>query len=602
MSVNGLSAEATNSKEPRANRLRRHSALLVIVMTALIVLALFPIFAQPYYVTLVLPAFAYAHCATGIQSAVRLHRLAFVRSRAVRRVGCLWRSGVVEQARRQELRSDSCSCPGSTAVAVAIPVGLLAVRYVRIFFGILTLAFGMLFHSFLFKFYNITGGDTGIRVLRPALFGNEFSELDKTAFLIGPFYYYCLVLLVVLGFVMWCIVHSPFGLHLTAIRENPRKAEYLGVRVRTFRLAAFLISAFYCAVGGVILAINIGPGRSGDRLLDAFGRARVHDGARRVRELFWSAGGRVRLHLLEIRADVADAVLAIFPRRDARVDRDPVSARRDGRGTGSLVEDETHAMTALIETVGVSKAYGSFVALDGVSLAVASGELLSIVGPNGAGKTTLVNVLTGLLKPTSGTVRFKGQDIAGIGPVLLAKRGMARAFQLVHIFPALTVAQTIGVAVVSQASKSFRLFSSVATDAALRSRVREVAAIFGLDSKLDTESRLLSQGDKKLLDIASAFALTPEVILLDEPTSGVSSGDKHGIMRTLMEAAKQAGVQAIILVEHDMDLVAQYSTRIVAMKEGKVLADLPPNEFFNDPAIVAAVVGKLVGKMSRRAV
>ena len=259
-------------------------------------------------------------------------------------------------------------------------------------------------------------------------------------------------------------------------------------------------------------------------------------------------------------------------------------------------------MTALIETVGVSKTYGSFVALDGVSLAVASGELLSIVGPTGAGKTTLVNVLTGLLKPTSGTVRFKGQDIAGIGPVLLAKRGMARAFQLVHIFPALTVAQTIGVAVVSQASKSFRLFSSVATDAALRSRVREVAAIFGLDSKLDTESRLLSQGDKKLLDIASAFALTPEVILLDEPTSGVSSGDKHGIMRTLMEAAKQAGVQAIILVEHDMDLVAQYSTRIVAMKEGKVLADLPPNEFFNDPAIVAAVVGKLVGKMSRRAV
>ncbi len=195
----------------------------------------------------------------------------------------------------------------------------------------------------------------------------------------------------------------------------------------------------------------------------------------------------------------------------------------------------------LIETAAVSKAYGSFVALDGVSLTVARGELLSIVGPNGAGKTTLVNVLTGLLKPTSGSVRFKGEDIAGIGPVALAKRGMARAFQLVHIFPAMTVAQTIGVAVVSQASKSFRMFASVATDAALRSRVREVAAIFGLDSKLDTESRLLSQGEKKLLDIASAFALTPEVILLDEPTSGVSSGDKHGIMRTLLGRRQARG-------------------------------------------------------------
>jgi branched-chain amino acid transport system permease protein len=144
------------------------------------------------------------------------------------------------------------------AVVVAIPVGLLSVRYVRIFFGILTLAFGMLFHSFLFKFYDITGGDTGIRVLRPSLLGFDFQELDKTAFLVGPFYYYCLCLLVLMGFVMWRVVHSPFGLHLTAIRENRRKAEYLGVRARLFCLLAFLISAFYCAVGGVILAINTG--------------------------------------------------------------------------------------------------------------------------------------------------------------------------------------------------------------------------------------------------------------------------------------------------------------------------------------------------------
>jgi branched-chain amino acid transport system permease protein len=132
------------------------------------------------------------------------------------------------------------------------------VRYVRIFFGILTLAFGMLFHSFLFKFYDLTGGDTGIRVARPTLFGMTFSDLDKTAFLIGPFYYECLALLVVLGFAMWRIVHSPFGLHLVAIRENARKAEYLGVRVRAAKVVAFLVSAFYCAVGGAILAVNTG--------------------------------------------------------------------------------------------------------------------------------------------------------------------------------------------------------------------------------------------------------------------------------------------------------------------------------------------------------
>src|SRR5439155_7873733 len=119
----------------------------------------------------------------------------------------------------------------------------------------------------------------------------------------------------------------------------------------------------------------------------------------------------------------------------------------------------TTSMTALIETTGVSKAYGEFIALDGVSLSIAEGELVSIVGPNGAGKTTLVNLLTGLLKPTAGVVRFKGEDIAGIGPVLLAQRGMARAFQLVHVFPAMTVAETIAVAVVSQTRKPLRIFA-----------------------------------------------------------------------------------------------------------------------------------------------
>jgi branched-chain amino acid transport system ATP-binding protein len=256
-------------------------------------------------------------------------------------------------------------------------------------------------------------------------------------------------------------------------------------------------------------------------------------------------------------------------------------------------------VTALVETVDVAKAYGDFVALDGLSLSVCEGELVSIVGPNGAGKTTLVNVLTGLLQPTRGIVRFKGNDIAGIGPVGLAGRGMARAFQLVHIFPALTVAETIAVAVVSQTGKALSFFRSVRRDEDVQQRVRAVAAIFALESKLDTQARLLSQGEKKLLDIASAFALAPDVILLDEPTSGVSSADKHGIMRTLIEAARHAGVKAIILVEHDMDLVAEYSSRIVALQAGKVLADRPPAAFFSDPVLIAAVVGKLPVKAGK---
>jgi branched-chain amino acid transport system permease protein len=140
---------------------------------------------------------------------------------------------------------------------IALVVGALCVRYTRIFFGMLTLAFGMLFHSFLFKFYSITGGDQGMRVLRPLLLGMEWRG-GKTAFLTGPFYFYALVLFALLGLAMWRITQSPFGLHLRAIRENAGKAAYVGVQIFRMRLAAFVISAVYGGIGGTILAVTTG--------------------------------------------------------------------------------------------------------------------------------------------------------------------------------------------------------------------------------------------------------------------------------------------------------------------------------------------------------
>jgi ABC-type multidrug transport system fused ATPase/permease subunit len=233
--------------------------------------------------------------------------------------------------------------------------------------------------------------------------------------------------------------------------------------------------------------------------------------------------------------------------------------------------------------------------LRGVSFSVRGGQTLAIVGRSGAGKTTLVNLLTGLLVPSKGEVYFRGRNIAGVGPVMLAAHGMARTFQLVQIFPQLTAAETIAAAVVTRQGKRWRLFSPLLADREIAARTADIAGIFGLEHRLDTPSRLLSQGEKKLLDVASAFALDPQVILLDEPTSGVSTAEKHTLMKTLVSAARAAGVKAIILVEHDMDLVASYSHRIIALSEGRVLADLPPDTFFADPVIIETVVGKRRG-------
>ncbi|QRG05043.1 ABC transporter ATP-binding protein [Xanthobacter dioxanivorans] len=259
------------------------------------------------------------------------------------------------------------------------------------------------------------------------------------------------------------------------------------------------------------------------------------------------------------------------------------------------------ASAALLSAHAVSKSYGDFHALRNVSVHVNDGEFISIVGPNGAGKSTLVNVLTGLLRPTTGHVHFRGQDIAGIGPVELSRRGMARGFQLVNIFPALTVRETLGVAAASRLRRSANPFRSLGGDREIRDAVEEVADIFNLRHRLEQQACALSQGEKKLLDVASAFALKPELILIDEPTSGVSTGDKHAIMELLVLAAKKAGVRGIIQVEHDMDLVARYSDRIVALQGGSVLADEKPETFFKDPALIAAVVGTRPPKMQPKA-
>ena len=246
----------------------------------------------------------------------------------------------------------------------------------------------------------------------------------------------------------------------------------------------------------------------------------------------------------------------------------------------------------ILRAEGLRKLYGEVRALDGVSLAIDAGEFVSIIGPNGAGKSTLINVLTGVLRPTAGAVTFKDRDVSGLGPARLARLGIARSFQLVQIFPDLTVLETLQAAVVSRLGRGTRLFASLAADREVQEGAIDVAELFGLGEKRHVPAKQLPQGDKKLLDVASAFALRPELILLDEPTSGVSTADKTTIMESLVSASKRIGVRAIIQVEHDMDIVFAYSDRIIALHEGRVLADGPPAAIEADRRVVDTVVGR----------
>ena len=231
------------------------AALTALIGTA--VLALLPSVLPPYYVGLMIPFFGYAIALLGFNllfGYTGLLSFGHAMFLGLGAYGAAVMSGVFG-VKSFELVLVAVMF-GSALVA--LPIAFLCARYVGIFFGMLTLAFGMLFYSFLFKFYHLTGGDSGMRVPRMNILGLTFERYNKIEFLAGPFYYYCLGLLLIAGFLMWRIVHSPFGLHLKTVRDNARKAEYLGVHVHRFRLAAFVISAAFGAVGGAILAFRVG--------------------------------------------------------------------------------------------------------------------------------------------------------------------------------------------------------------------------------------------------------------------------------------------------------------------------------------------------------
>src|SRR5262245_6178320 len=183
---------------------------LALVIAAIVALTAVPQVVSPYYVTLLLPALAYGIALLGFNLLFGYTGLLSFGHALFVAIGAYTAAVLTSQLGVKSFEL-VLLVSGAAAVLAAVPVALISVRYVHIFFGILTLAFGILFHSFLFKFYDLTGGDTGMRVLRPSLLGAAFEELDKTSFLVGPFYYYCLTLLAMLGFAMWRIVHSPFG-------------------------------------------------------------------------------------------------------------------------------------------------------------------------------------------------------------------------------------------------------------------------------------------------------------------------------------------------------------------------------------------------------
>ena len=248
----------------------------------------------------------------------------------------------------------------------------------------------------------------------------------------------------------------------------------------------------------------------------------------------------------------------------------------------------------ILKTTQLSKSFGDTHAVDHVDFSVSAGEVLALIGSNGAGKTTLINLISGLIPPDSGRVDFQGSDITHASIHRKIQLGIARSFQLVNLFDQLTVRDNVTLAIFSREGRTRRFFSVADADTAVRDEAAVVLKEFGLDGRAGAPAGGLSQGERKLLDVAVAYALRPKLLFLDEPTSGVSTREKAPIMDIITQVVRSGGITAVI-VEHDMDVVFTYCPRIVAMHQGSILADGTPDQIRNNAQVTANMLGTQSG-------
>ena len=251
----------------------------------------------------------------------------------------------------------------------------------------------------------------------------------------------------------------------------------------------------------------------------------------------------------------------------------------------------------LLETRELTKTFGNVTAADRINVSIDEREVIGVIGANGAGKTTFVNMVTGYLKPSAGSILYRGQDITALTPRQVTRRGICRSFQVPQVFMSMSLFDNLLVAL-GAAEQARPPFWRPLRLRHLLDAAEEIVARYDLSAYHDQQVSLLPQGVRKLLDIAMAMAHRPRLILLDEPTSGVSVQEKFGIMEIVMGALRDTGV-TVLFIEHDMEIVERFGSRVMAFAEGRILADGAPSQVLADEQVRRYVIGEELHRSTR---
>ena len=244
----------------------------------------------------------------------------------------------------------------------------------------------------------------------------------------------------------------------------------------------------------------------------------------------------------------------------------------------------------ILETKAISHDFGGLQVLMDVNLAVKEGERHAIIGPNGAGKTTLFNVITGTYKPSEGTVLFRNKAVTGFPPYKLVRRGMGRSFQITSTFTRLTAFQNIRMGILSKRGIRFNFFNFLDKMDAITRETEEVLKRINLDGERDIPANMLSYGKSRSLEISMALATDPDLVMLDEPTAGMSVDETHNAVELIRKLTEG---KTMVIIEHDMDVVFSLADRITVLHLGSILASGPPNEIKENQAVKDAYLGEM---------
>jgi branched-chain amino acid transport system permease protein len=472
-------------------------------------------------------------------------------------------------------------------------VAAVAVRLTGHYFVVITIVVSLVLFFAAMGMRSITGGDDGLNFPRLRLFG-DLSFSDATVR-----YYTVLVVVSALFLLTWRIVDSPLGLAWKAVRDNEARARLLGYNAERLKFAAYVLSGTLAGIaGGLYAVINsyttvefLHWTLSGDPVMwTIVGGAGTLAGPVLGTLLLVFLRDFLSTVLIHVYPILVGAILIVsitfFPkgivgsvrawqrgRRRAAVATSsapptgPVERRAPVDGRGPV----DRSRPPILETRGLTRTFGGLVAVDRVDFTVREGEIRAVIGPNGAGKTTLFNLITGVLSPTSGRILFRGDDITGLAAHHISQRGVARTVQVTSIFPTLTVAENIWLG--AQSRGPLHPLAQRSKLPAVRRQVDEIIALVGLQEQAGAEAAELSHGDQRLLEIALALSTRPELLLLDEPTAGLSAKETRDMVGVVRHLASR---QTIVIVEHDMDVVMELADTISVLHMGRTLAEGSP--------------------------